>query len=145
MSKADVDAAVKAAKDAFKLGSPWRKADATTRGALLNRLADLIERDAAYIAALESIDNGKPYQIALHVDVPASVSTLRYYAGWPDKIHGKVLPVSGDFISYTRHEPVGVAGQIIPWNFPLLMMAWKLGPALAAGCTVVMKVIETRY
>jgi len=139
---ADVDLAVKAANDAFKLGAPWRKADANQRGHLLNRLASLIERDAAYIAALESLDNGKPYQIALAADVPFSVSTLRYYAGWADKIHGKVLPVTGDFLSYTKHEPVGVAGQIIPWNFPLLMMAWKLGPALAAGCTVVMKVAE---
>ena len=127
------------------MGAPWRKADPTHRGALLNRLADLIERDTDYIAALESIDNGKPYQIARAVDVPGSVATLRYYAGWPDKIHGKVLPVGGDYISYTRHEPVGVAGQIIPWNFPLLMMAWKLGPALAAGCTVVMKVSYFEY
>jgi acyl-CoA reductase-like NAD-dependent aldehyde dehydrogenase len=88
------------------------------------------------------ICEGKPYSIALAVDVPASIQTLRYYAGWADKIHGKTIPVSGDFLTYTRHEPVGVAGQIIPWNFPLLMQAWKLGPALAAGCTVVMKVAE---
>jgi aldehyde dehydrogenase (NAD+) len=141
-AKADVDLAVKAAKDAFKLGSPWRRADAADRGHLLNKLADLIMRDAAHIAALESLDNGKPYQIALNVDVPASAETLRYYAGWADKIQGKTIPVRGDFLTYTRHEPIGVAGQIIPWNFPLLMQAWKLGPALAAGCTVVMKVAE---
>lgn len=125
------------------MGAPWRKADPVHRGVLLNKLADLIERDAAHIASLEALDNGKPYNIALNVDVPGSVATLRYYAGWADKIHGKTLPVSGDFMSYTRHEPVGVAGQIIPWNFPLLMMAWKLGPALAAGCTIVMKVIQS--
>lgn len=101
-----------------------------------------MERDLEHLAALESLDNGKPFQIAKHVDVPASIATLRYYAGWADKIHGKTIPVRGDFFTYTRHEPIGVAGQIIPWNFPLLMQAWKLGPALAAGCTVVMKLAE---
>lgn len=131
---------MKAAKDAFRLGAPWRRSDPAYRAQLLNKLADLIDRDAAYIASLETVDNGKPYGIALAADVPFSTACLRYYAGWADKIHGKTLPVGGDFLSYTRHEPVGVAGQIIPWNFPLLMMAWKLGPALAAGCTVVMKV-----
>jgi aldehyde dehydrogenase (NAD+) len=140
--KADVDLAVKAAKDAFKLGSPWRRMDAASRGALLYKLADLIERDAAHIAALESLDNGKPYNIALGVDVPFSVDHLRYYAGWADKIVGQTIPVRGDYFTYTRHEPVGVVGQIIPWNFPLLMLAWKLGPALACGCTVVMKLAE---
>lgn len=139
---ADVNIAVQAAKNAFKLGSPWRRMDAIDRGYLLNRLADLMQRDAAQLAALESLDNGKPYQIALNVDVPGSIETLRYYAGWADKVQGKTIPVRGDFFTYTRHEPVGVAGQIIPWNFPLLMQAWKLGPALAAGCTVVMKVAE---
>jgi len=139
---ADVDVAVKAARNAFKLGSPWRTSDAGTRAQLMNRLADLMERDLEHLAALESLDNGKPFQIAKHVDVPASIETLRYYAGWADKIHGKVIPVRGNFLTYTRHEPIGVAGQIIPWNFPLLMQAWKLGPALAAGCTVVMKLAE---
>lgn len=140
--KADVDLAVKAAKNAFKLGSKWRRIDAIDRGYLLNRLADLMQRDIVHLATLESLDNGKPYQIALNVDVPASIETLRYYAGWCDKMHGKTIPIRGDFLCYTRHEPVGVAGQIIPWNFPLLMQAWKLGPALAAGCVVVMKVAE---
>jgi aldehyde dehydrogenase (NAD+) len=139
---ADVNLAVKAAKNAFKLGSPWRKMDAIDRGYLLNRLADLMQRDAVQLATLESIDNGKPYQIALNVDIPGSIETLRYYAGWCGKSHGKTIPVRGDFLCYTRHEPVGVVGQIIPWNFPLLMAAWKLGPALASGCTVVMKVAE---
>ena len=139
---ADVDLAVRAAKDAFKLGSPWRTSDGVHRGRLMNKLADLIERDMEHLAALESLDNGKPYQLAMAADLPATIACFRYYAGWADKIHGKTLPVAGDFFSYTRHEPVGVAAQIIPWNFPLLMQAWKLGPALAAGCTIVMKVAE---
>jgi acyl-CoA reductase-like NAD-dependent aldehyde dehydrogenase len=95
--------------------------DAGHRGELMMKLADLMERDLEHLAALESLDNGKPFVIAKHVDVPACIATLRYYAGWADKIHGKTIPVRGDFFSYTRHEPIGVAGQIIPWNFPLLM------------------------
>ena len=102
-----------------------------------------MERDLEHLAALESLDNGKPFQIAKHVDVPASIATLRYYAGWADKIHGKTIPVRGDFFTYTRHEPIGVAGQIIPWNFPILMAVWKLAPALAAGNTVVLKPAES--
>ncbi|XP_067093686.1 aldehyde dehydrogenase, mitochondrial-like [Osmerus mordax] len=140
--KVDVDKAVKAAKDAFRLGSPWRRMDASHRGLLLNRLADAIERDTAYLAELETLDNGKPYAISYSVDVPMVVKCLRYYAGWADKCEGKTIPIDGDYFSYTRHEPVGVCGQIIPWNFPLLMQAWKLGPALATGNTVVMKVAE---
>lgn len=140
--KADVDLAVAAAKNAFKLGSPWRTSGGMQRGLLMNKLADLMERDADILAALESIDNGKPYKIARNVDIPGSIATIRYYAGWCDKIHGKTIPVSGDFHAYTRHEPVGVAGQIIPWNFPLLMMAWKIGPVLATGCTTVIKAAE---
>ncbi|KAG5840259.1 hypothetical protein ANANG_G00186920 [Anguilla anguilla] len=140
--KADVDKAVKAAKDAFKLGSPWRRMDASDRGLLLSRLADRIERDAAYLAELETLDNGKPYAVAYSVDIPMVVKFLRYYAGWADKWEGKTIPIDGDFFCYTRHEPIGVCGQIIPWNFPLLMQAWKLGPALATGNTVVMKVAE---
>nr|XP_021201072.2 aldehyde dehydrogenase, mitochondrial [Helicoverpa armigera] len=141
-SKTDVDKAVKAAKDAFKLGSPWRKMDASERGYLLSRLADLVERDRTYLASLETLDNGKPYTAAYYGDVQAVIKNLRYYAGWADKSHGLVLPMDGKHFAYTRHEPVGVCGQIIPWNFPLLMAAWKLGPALAAGCTVVMKPAE---
>ncbi|XP_074015846.1 aldehyde dehydrogenase, mitochondrial isoform X1 [Numenius arquata] len=140
--KADVDKAVKAAKAAFQLGSPWRRMDASHRGKLLNRLADLIERDRAYLAALETLDNGKPYSISYLVDLDMVVKCLRYFAGWSDKFHGKTIPLDGDFFCYTRHEPVGVCGQIIPWNFPLLMQAWKLGPALATGNVVVMKVAE---
>ncbi|XP_006865491.1 PREDICTED: aldehyde dehydrogenase, mitochondrial isoform X3 [Chrysochloris asiatica] len=116
--------------------------NASDRGQLLNRLADLIERDRTYLAALETLDNGKPYVISYLVDLDLVLRCLRYYAGWADKYHGKTIPIDGDFFSYTRHEPVGVCGQIIPWNFPLLMQAWKLGPALATGNVVVMKVAE---
>uniref|UniRef100_H3CLV3 aldehyde dehydrogenase (NAD(+)) n=1 Tax=Tetraodon nigroviridis TaxID=99883 RepID=H3CLV3_TETNG len=140
--EADVNKAVKAARDAFRLGSPWRRMDASHRGLLLSRLADAIEKDSAYLAELETLDNGKPYAVAYAVDLPNVVKCLRYYAGWADKWEGKTIPIDGDFFCYTRHEPVGVCGQIIPWNFPLLMQAWKLGPALATGNTVVMKVAE---
>ncbi|XP_052758420.1 aldehyde dehydrogenase, mitochondrial [Galleria mellonella] len=140
--KADVDKAVKAAKEAFRLGSPWRTMDASQRGVLINRLADLIERDRTYLASLETLDNGKPYTAAYHGDLGGVIKNLRYYAGWADKNHGKVVPTDGKYFAYTRHEPVGICGQIIPWNFPLLMAAWKLGPALATGNTVVMKPAE---
>merc|ERR1719348_1820660 len=140
--KADVDKAVKAAREAFKLGSKWRTMDASQRGQLLNKLADLIEEDKVYLASLESLDNGKPFQDAYNADLALTIKYLRYYAGWADKNHGKTIPVDGSFLTYTRHEPVGVCGQIIPWNFPLLMQAWKLGPALAMGNTVVMKLAE---
>jgi len=140
--KADVEKAVKAAKTAFKLGSEWRTMDASKRGVLLNKLADCIERDRVYLASLESLDNGKPFQDAFNIDLSLTIKCFRYYAGWADKTHGKTIPVDGSFLSYTRHEPVGVCGQIIPWNFPLLMQAWKLGPALATGNVVVMKLAE---
>merc|ERR1712029_331952 len=140
--KADVELAVAAARRAFSLGSAWRTMDASARGQLLNRLADLIERDRLYLASLESLDNGKPFQDAYNIDLGLTIKCYRYYAGWADKNHGKTIPVDGNFMSYTRHEPVGVCGQIIPWNFPLLMQAWKLGPALATGNTIVMKLAE---
>ncbi|CAK9812108.1 Aldehyde dehydrogenase, mitochondrial [Anthophora plagiata] len=139
---ADIDVAVDAANKAFKLDSPWRTMDASERGVLLNRLANLMERDRTYLASLETLDNGKPYVTAYEFDVPASIQTLRYYAGWADKNHGKVIPIDGKYFAYTRHEPVGVCGQIIPWNFPLLMMAWKLGPALATGNVIILKPAE---
>merc|ERR1719474_14636 len=101
-----------------------------------------MERDRVYLASLESLDNGKPFNDAYNIDLSLTVKCYRYYAGWADKNHGKTIPIDGDFMSYTRHEPVGVCGQIIPWNFPLLMQAWKLGPALAMGNTVVMKLAE---
>jgi len=140
--KADVEKAVKAARTAFKMGSAWRTMDASMRGNLLNKLADLMERDRVYLASLESLDNGKPFNDAYNIDLSLTIKCLRYYAGWADKNHGKTIPVDGSFMSYTRHEPVGVCGQIIPWNFPLLMQAWKLGPALATGNVVVMKLAE---
>lgn len=140
--KADVDLAVKAAREAFKRGSKWRTLDASVRGELLNKLADLIERDRTYLAQLETLDNGKPYSVAYGVDLHLVIKCYRYYAGWADKIQGKTIPIDGDFFCYTRHEPIGVCGQIIPWNFPLLMQAWKLGPALAAGNTIVIKPAE---
>jgi aldehyde dehydrogenase (NAD+) len=138
---ADVEKAVKAARTAFEHG-PWRKMPASGRGRLLNRLADLIETHADELARLESLDNGKPVSVAKAVDVAATVACYRYFAGWADKIQGKTIPIDGNFFCYTRHEPVGVVGQVIPWNFPLLMQAWKLAPALAAGNTVVMKPAE---
>jgi len=139
--KADVDLAVKAARKAFESG-PWSKMNASDRGRLLNKLADLIEKHQEELAALETLDNGKPYRDSFNIDLPMTVKCYRYYAGWADKIHGKTIPVDGDFFCYTRHEPLGVVGQIIPWNFPLLMQAWKWGPALAAGCTIVLKPAE---
>lgn len=141
-AKADVDRAVEAARQAFRLGSEWRTMDASQRGVLLNRLADLMERDRIYLASLETLDNGKPFNDSFNVDLELSIRCLRYYAGYADKNHGKVLPIDGDYFAFTKHEPVGVCGQIIPWNFPLLMQAWKLGPALAMGNTVVMKPAE---
>jgi aldehyde dehydrogenase (NAD+) len=138
---ADVDKAVYAARAAFERG-PWRKMAASERGRLLNRLADLIEQHADELAALESLDNGKPVTVAKAVDVAATAGCYRYFAGWADKVQGKTIPIDGEYFCYTRHEPVGVVGQIIPWNFPMLMQAWKLGPALATGNTVVMKPAE---
>jgi aldehyde dehydrogenase (NAD+) len=138
---ADVDLAVNAARVAFEKG-PWRRMPAAERGRLLNRLAALMEKNLEELAILEALDNGKPYFVARAVDVPLSIACYRYFAGWADKIQGKTIPIAGDYFCYTRHEPVGVVGQIIPWNFPLLMLAWKLAPALAAGNTVVMKPAE---
>ncbi|XP_035666435.1 retinal dehydrogenase 2-like [Branchiostoma floridae] len=140
--KADVDKAVKAAREAFQLGSPWRKMDASQRGRLLSKLADLIERDSMYLASLDTLDNGKPFIQAMFVDLQGSMGTLRYFSGWADKIHGKTIPTDGPHFTYTRREPVGVCGAIIPWNFPLMMAVWKLAPALCAGCTVVLKPAE---
>lgn len=139
--KADVDKAVAAAQVAFKLGSPWRRMDASRRGAMLFQLADLMEKNIAYIASLETLDNGKPYKSAVG-DIYFSIQVVRYYAGWADKIHGKTIPINGDFMCYTRHEPVGICGQIIPWNYPVAMFAWKLAPALAAGNVVIIKPAE---
>ncbi|KAF1315785.1 Aldehyde dehydrogenase, partial [Globisporangium splendens] len=136
----DIDEAVKAARAAFE--GPWRTMAAAERGRLMGKLADLVEKNSDELAALEALDNGKPCSVAKAADIALVVKTLRYYAGWPDKIHGQTIPISGPFFCYTKSEPVGVCAQIIPWNFPLLMAAWKLGPALASGCTVVLKPAE---
>jgi aldehyde dehydrogenase (NAD+) len=137
----DVDRAVRAAREAFE--GPWAKLAAAERGRLMGRLADLIDDNAEELAHIESLDNGKPAKFARIVDVAGAAAHIRYYAGWPTKILGDVIPVAQpDMLCYTRKEPVGVCGQIIPWNFPLLMACWKLGPALAAGCAVVLKPAE---
>lgn len=140
-NKDDVDLAVDAARRAFDEG-PWSRMDARERSRLLNRLADLMEQNIDELAALETLDNGKPIRDSRNIDLPMTIDCLRYYAGWADKIHGQTIPIRGNYFCYTRREPVGVAGQIIPWNFPLLMVAWKWGPALAAGCTLVLKPAE---
>jgi aldehyde dehydrogenase (NAD+) len=137
----DVDRAAKAAREAFESG-PWPKMDARDRGRLINKLADLIEDELEDLAALETLDNGKPIRDSRAADLPLVIDCLRYYAGYADKLHGQTIPVRGNYFTYTRREPVGVVGQIIPWNFPMLMVAWKWGPALAAGCTIVMKPAE---
>src|SRR5262249_50109231 len=139
--KADVDLAVKAARKAFESG-PWAKMNASDRGRLMNKLADAIEEHKDELAALESLDNGKPIGDSLAADLPLTLQCYRYYAGWADKIHDQTIPIDGAFSCYTRHEPVGVVGQIIPWNFPLLMQAWKWGPALACGNALILKPAE---
>ena len=139
--KADIDLAVKAARHAFEHG-PWGKMNASARGRLMHKLADAIEANVQELAALESLDNGKPIADSLAADLPLTLQCYRYYAGWADKNHGSTIPIDGNYFCYTRHEPVGVVGQIIPWNFPLLMQAWKWGPALACGNTVVLKPAE---
>src|ERR1700727_2736121 len=140
---ADVEKAVKGARKAFDEG-PWPRMSPSERGRALWKLADLIEKHAEEFATLEELDNGKPLSVARVADVPLTIDMFRYMAGWATKITGSTLSFSapGAFHSYTMREPIGVVGQIIPWNFPLLMAAWKLAPALAAGCTVVLKVAE---
>jgi acyl-CoA reductase-like NAD-dependent aldehyde dehydrogenase len=139
---ADVDRAVAAARAAFEQG-PWHSISAADRALLIHRLADLIDTNADELAELESLDNGKPVKIAKLIDVAKAALQLRHFAGWPERIFGDVVPVhQPDTLCYTRKEPVGVCGQIIPWNFPLLMASWKIAPALAAGCTVVLKPAE---
>ncbi len=136
----DVDKAVEAARTAFN-SKEWRNMSATGRGELLYKLADLIEQNIDELARLETLDNGKPLNSS-YGDLKLVIACYRYYAGWADKVQGKTIPINGPYFCYTRHEPVGVVGQIIPWNFPLLMQAWKLSPALATGNTVVMKTAE---
>ena len=138
----DVDRAVRAAREAFDDGR-WSGIAAAKRTRAMLALAHAVEAHADELADLESLDNGKPLKLAKRVDVPLTVEHLRYFAGWPTKIAGETLPVAQpDMHCYTRREPVGVCAQIIPWNFPLLMAAWKVAPALAAGCTTVLKPAE---
>src|SRR5437867_4682243 len=145
--KLDVDAAVRAARRAFESG-PWPAMTASERSKILWRVGDLISKYTDELAELESLDNGKPMAVARVADVPLAADIFQYMAGWCTKIEGKTIPLSVlytpgvQYHSYTRPEPIGVVGQIIPWNFPLLMAAWKLAPALATGCTVVLKVAE---
>jgi len=143
--KEDIDRAVAAARAAFDRG-PWRRLTPAERGRLMWRLADLVEARLEEFAQLESLDNGKPVVMARLADMPISVDTLRYYAGWATKVEGSTIPLSmqpeGKFLAYTLREPIGVVGQIIPWNFPMVMATLKLGPALAVGCTVVLKPAE---
>jgi phenylacetaldehyde dehydrogenase len=143
----DIDRAVKAARNAFETGR-WSQLTPSERGRAIWKLADLLEENLEEFAELESLDNGKPLKVARAADVPLAVDLLRYMAGWATKIEGNTIPISvpyapgAKFLAYTLREPVGVVGQIIPWNFPLLMAAWKLGPALATGNTVVLKPAE---
>src|SRR5438445_4298510 len=143
----DINLAVRAARKAFDQG-PWRKMTPSERGRLIWKLGDLIEAHLEEFAYLEALDNGKPLTVARAADVPLAAELFRYMAGWATKLEGNTIPLSvpytpgARYLSYTLREPVGVVGQIIPWNFPLLMAAWKLGPALATGCTVVLKPAE---
>jgi len=143
--KEDIDRAVAAARAAFDKG-PWRRVVPSERARLMWKLADLLEKRLEEFAQLETLDNGKPLMIARLADVPISVDTLRYFAGWATKVEGSTIPLSmqpgGKFLAYTLREPIGVIGQIVPWNFPLVMATLKLGPALATGCTVVLKPAE---
>lgn len=143
----DIHRAVAAARRAFDRG-PWPHMSCHERSKLLYRLADAIEAHAEEFAQLETLDNGKPLGVARAADIPLTIEHFRYYAGWADKIEGETIPVAppydpkGRYLNYTLKEPIGVVGQIIPWNFPLLMAAWKLGAALATGCCVVLKPAE---
>src|SRR5438445_4838880 len=142
-SRDDVDRAVQAARRAFDdRGGPWRKMSTSERGKLIWRLADLVEKNIEELAELETLDNGKPIFESRYVDMPMVIDVLRYYAGWATKIHGQTVNTFETAFTYTLREPVGVVGLIIPWNFPLLLASWKLGPALACGCTVVLKPAE---
>jgi len=138
--KADVDKAVAAARRAFE--GKWGRMSARDRGRLLYKLSQLIEAKSQELAALETADNGKPIKESMYIDLPGVVENFEYFAGWATKIEGETIPVPGQMFNYTLREPLGVCGQIIPWNFPLLMAAWKLAPALAAGNTIVLKPAE---
>ena len=140
-SEEDVDKAVDAARKAFK-DPAWKRINPTERGALMSKLASLVESHKEILATLETMQMGKPYSVALNEDLAEVTGTLQYYAGWADKLSGQTIDVGPDKFAYTLREPLGVCGQIIPWNFPLAMAAWKLGPALATGNTIVIKAAE---
>src|SRR6202789_3054522 len=136
----DVDAAVRAARAAFE--GEWGRMRAADRGGLMLKLADAIRDSQDELVELESLDSGKPVSAIRRQDLPAVLDTLTYYAGMADKINGQVIPTRGDALTYTIREPLGVVGAIIPWNFPLMIGMWKIAPALACGCTVVLKPAE---
>ena len=138
-SEKDVDTAARAARAALKV---WNGINAAERGRILNRLADLLEKNQEELIALESMNAGKPVASVRRQDMPAAIDTLRYYAGWTDKIIGQVIPARTDALTYTVREPVGVVGAIVPWNFPLMIGIWKIAPALACGCTLIVKPAE---
>lgn len=137
----DIDLAVNYAKEAFEKG-PWSRMDPTDRARCLFKLANLIQANADELAKIEAINNGKPFNLAKALDVDLTHRIFTYYGGWVDKIRGNTISMDGPFSLSTRKQPVGVVGQIIPWNVPLIMLAYKLAPALAAGCTVVLKTAE---
>ncbi|ETS87898.1 aldehyde dehydrogenase-like protein [Pestalotiopsis fici W106-1] len=137
----DVDKAVRAARNAL-VNSPWTSLEGTERGILISKLADLVEENKELLASIDAWDNGKPFSVALNEDLPETINTLRYYAGWADKIFGQTISTTSSKFAYTLRLPIGVVAQIIPWNYPLSMAAWKLGPALACGNTIVLKAAE---
>lgn len=140
-SAQDVDKAVRAAKEAFENG-PWAKLTPSERGDLIYKFGELIEAHKQELAEIDCLDNGKPISEILENDIPNAVGQFKYFSGWATKLTGQNIPIGDNFLNYTRHEAVGVVGQIIPWNFPLMMAAWKIAPALATGCTVVLKPAE---
>src|SRR2546430_450394 len=135
--QSDVDEAVGAARAAFE--GPWGKLSARDRGRLIWKLGEKLLEKADEIAALETMHNGKPIFESRQIEIPAAAECFQYYAGWADKIHGETIPVKGNYLTYTLREPVGVVAAIVPWNFPLLLAAWKVAPALACGNTVIVK------
>src|SRR5690348_13788467 len=142
-SAQDIDRAVQAARRAFEDGSgPWRKLSASERGRVLWKLADLVEKNIEELAELETLDNGKPIFESRYVDMPMVIDVLRYYAGLATKIHGETVNTFETTFTYTLREPIGVVGLIVPWNFPLLLASWKVGPALACANTLVLKPAE---
>ncbi len=140
-SEKDVHLAAEAASRAFEEG-PWPNISSAERSKLMHKLADLMERDMQVLAELDTLDNGKPIKEMLTGDLPNAIEQLRYFAGWTTKMTGQTIPISTTHLNYTHHEPVGVVGQIIPWNFPIMMALWKIAPALATGCTIILKPAE---